>query len=298
MCLLARRPNEVAAQHRQLTEYSVTSPKQTECSVGFKEGGAGGCRVPGRVSGQRAGRRVAAAARAGAGVPGEHAPAVESVERRDRGRPGRCPRAGAGGDRRARARRVRRGDRGRRCAGSVVSAERSAAEAVLVWAHGGGWTHGDLDTCEGVARALANRAGCAVVAVDYRLAPEYPFPAGFEECGGRSRGRGAPSRRSPSVGTARAATWRPRRRSTPVTAGVELTVQLLVYPVLDSTQDADYKLASGSGTQPSPGMQVTGQTATIGSRTSGRPTSPTQRCARCRTHPRCTRRRCAAWHQR
>ncbi len=38
-----------------------------------------------------------------------------------------------------------------------------AERDVLVWAHGGGWMHGDLDTADGVARALASRAGCAVL---------------------------------------------------------------------------------------------------------------------------------------
>lgn len=53
---------------------------------------------------------------------------------------------------------------------------------VLVYLHGGGWTVGSIDSYDGVCRALANRAECAVLSVGYRLAPEHPFPAAPRDC--------------------------------------------------------------------------------------------------------------------
>ena len=53
---------------------------------------------------------------------------------------------------------------------------------VLVYYHGGGWTIGDLDTHDTLCRELANGAGCAVVAVDYRMGPEHRFPAAVDDC--------------------------------------------------------------------------------------------------------------------
>jgi acetyl esterase len=52
---------------------------------------------------------------------------------------------------------------------------------LLVFFHAGGWVIGDLDTHDGVCRFLAAAAGTAVLSVDYRLAPEHPFPAAVED---------------------------------------------------------------------------------------------------------------------
>jgi acetyl esterase len=115
-------------------------------------------------------------------------------------------------------------------------------QPILVWYHGGGWVIGDLDTADGVARKLANRANALVVSVDYRLAPEHPYPAPVDDCwavlewvaaNGAELG-GDPARIAvggDSAGGNLAAVMAIKARD----AGLSLREQLLVYPATDLT---------------------------------------------------------------
>jgi acetyl esterase len=114
---------------------------------------------------------------------------------------------------------------------------------VVVFFHGGGFVIGDLDTHEGQARRLCRDLGAIVVSVDYRLAPEHPFPAAFEDCLAATRWAadhatqlgGDPSRlvvAGDSAGGNLAAVVAQACRDG---EGPALAAQLLIYPVTDMT---------------------------------------------------------------
>jgi acetyl esterase len=65
----------------------------------------------------------------------------------------------------------------------VPAGERAQSPGpLLVFFHGGGWVYGDLDSHDAPCRFLAERAGVRVLSIDYRLAPEHPFPAAYDDC--------------------------------------------------------------------------------------------------------------------
>lgn len=71
---------------------------------------------------------------------------------------------------------------GRRIAGRGYRATVGAPEPAIMFVHGGGFVFGDLDTHDAMCRTLAASSRCTVLAVDYRLAPEHPFPAAIRDC--------------------------------------------------------------------------------------------------------------------
>jgi acetyl esterase len=113
---------------------------------------------------------------------------------------------------------------------------------VVVFYHGGGWTLGTLDSIGGVCRELAQRNDCVVVSVDYRLAPDHPFPDGLDDAyaalewtvenadtfGGDSE-RVAVAGTSAGGNLAAAVSLRARDFDGPAIAH-----QLLLYPMIDS----------------------------------------------------------------
>ena len=64
----------------------------------------------------------------------------------------------------------------------VITPIGAGPHPVIVWFHGGGWLLGSADQSIPVTRDLAAAAGCVVVSVDYRLAPEHPAPAAMVDC--------------------------------------------------------------------------------------------------------------------
>jgi acetyl esterase len=63
----------------------------------------------------------------------------------------------------------------------IYSPQGNGPFPVLVFFHTGGWQGGNLDSQDPLCRRLTNVVGCIVVSVDYRLAPEHPFPAGLQD---------------------------------------------------------------------------------------------------------------------
>jgi acetyl esterase len=116
---------------------------------------------------------------------------------------------------------------------------------VVVWFHGGGWVIGDIETADATVRTLANACDAVVVSVDYRLAPEHPFPAGLEDAlaavrwvADNAAELGAdPSRLAvggDSAGGNLSAVVCQQLRDT----GPQIGFQLLVYPVTDLHLDS------------------------------------------------------------
>lgn len=123
----------------------------------------------------------------------------------------------------------------------VYTPEGDGPFPLLVWLHGGGWVLGSVDESDPVARGLSVAGGCVVASVEYRLAPEHPFPAGLEDCWSALRWcvehadalRVDPTRVAvggDSAGGNLAAVCTHLARDT---GGPDLCFQLLVYPVVD-----------------------------------------------------------------
>ena len=120
---------------------------------------------------------------------------------------------------------------------------------LLVYFHGGGWVTGSLDTHDGVCRSLANRAGCTVVAVDYRMAPEHRFPAAVEDAWAAVKWAAALDPPALAVGGDSAggnlaAVMALRARDE---GGPRLALQLLVYPVTDHDFDTGSYVENADG---------------------------------------------------
>jgi acetyl esterase len=112
---------------------------------------------------------------------------------------------------------------------------------VVVYLHGGGWTIGSVDQYDPVMRQVANAAGAIVVAPEYRLAPEHPFPAPLDDCrhalcwtAKNASAFGGESSRlavmGDSAGGNLSAVCALQARDS---GGPELAMQVLVYPVTD-----------------------------------------------------------------
>ena len=123
-----------------------------------------------------------------------------------------------------------------------VPVDEPGPRPVLVYFHGGGWVIGDIESHDSTVRKLAAASGVTVVSVDYRLAPEDPFPAAVDDCLAAVRwvvdNAGDldvdPSRLAvggDSAGGNLAAVAARRLRDD----GVPVAFQLLVYPVTDGT---------------------------------------------------------------
>jgi acetyl esterase len=126
---------------------------------------------------------------------------------------------------------------------------------VALFLHGGGWVLGDLDSHDALCRHIAQASGAAVLAVDYRLAPEHPFPAAVDDAalalrwlhgaaGGLQLDPARIAVMGDSAGGNLAAVLALMARDG---AAPGLVLQVLAYPVVEVTLDQPSQALSGAG---------------------------------------------------
>ena len=118
---------------------------------------------------------------------------------------------------------------------------------VHVYYHGGGWVLGDLDSHDWVCRKIANSAQCAVVSVDYRMAPEHVFPVPYDDSYAALKWT-VDNAKTLKVDTTRVSVGGDSAGGNLAAAvaigardgGIALRAQILVYPVTDCSMSGDY----------------------------------------------------------
>jgi acetyl esterase len=128
-------------------------------------------------------------------------------------------------------------------------------DGLIVFYHGGGWVLGTLDGYDPVARRLASASGYALLSIDYRTAPEHPFPAPVEDCYAALRWADRNRQRlcgdsaplviaGDSAGGNLAAVVALRARDE---GGPRIALQVLIYPVTDCDFSTPSYRAFGDG---------------------------------------------------
>ena len=137
---------------------------------------------------------------------------------------------------------------------SASQAESATVRPAFVYFHGGGWVIGDLDSVDSTVRAIAEVSGIMCVSVDYRRAPENPFPAALDDClavvdamltgdSGLSVHLGKVAIGGDSAGGNLAAVLAQQRRE-------QIAHQVLIYPLMDVSSfdtTSHEKYAAGYG---------------------------------------------------
>jgi acetyl esterase len=131
-----------------------------------------------------------------------------------------------------------------------------APAATLIFFHGGGFVVGSLDTHDGLARDLAKRSGWSVLSVDYRLAPEHPYPAAIDDAYAALLWAASPAGAAKGVDATRLAVGGDSAggniaASLAIAArdrgGPKLIHQLLIYPMIDTDFTTASYLENGGG---------------------------------------------------
>ena len=124
----------------------------------------------------------------------------------------------------------------------------------IVFFHGGGFVIGDLDTHDDHARLLAAEVGAVVLSVDYRLAPEHPFPAAFEDCVAATRwagehvgALGGDDARLAVAGDSAGGNLAAAVALAVRDGGPDLAAQLLIYPATDFREGEQHRSRTENG---------------------------------------------------